>query len=379
MSTCPVPHRRSRRPLRPFRLAGVAQLRGRWGTGRSRRSSARLQQCRCTNRSPVVPADDGRIVPTGFAALDAILGPGGLPRTASVAMHGDASSGKTTLALRLAAEAQAGGSIVAYLDLARAFDPVEAVARGVRLEWLVVLTPETPDEGLSIAGALLQGRAVDVLLIDLPASLRVRPPESRAVRRPPGRTRRPPVGRPGSRSGCIGWPRSRVGRAACSSCWSRRTCRTPSCRRSARPRACSLNLPVGRGSASAATSSASGRRWWSPATISGRRGGAQTSGSSTPTAGQRDACLTRDVLLRDRSPAGDPRSRDAAAAVLSFDAPDHSPRMRPHATSPPPLAAPPPPSRPAAPDLRLVDDGRLPERPRRPRRAAVDGRRRSST
>ena len=79
-------------------------------------------------------ADDGRVVPTGFAALDAILGPGGIPRLASVAFRGDHSSGKTTLALRLAAEAQAGGAIVAYLDLARSFDPVEAVARGVRLE-----------------------------------------------------------------------------------------------------------------------------------------------------------------------------------------------------------------------------------------------------
>src|SRR6185437_8570963 len=116
--------------------------------------------------------DDGRIVSTGFVALDAILGPGGLPRLASVSMYGDASSGKTTLALRLAAEAQAGGAIVAYLDLARSFDPIEAVARGVRLEWLVVLTPESLDEGLSIAGALLQGRAVDLLLIDLPTALR---------------------------------------------------------------------------------------------------------------------------------------------------------------------------------------------------------------
>ena len=94
---------------------------------------------------PAPPAADadGRVVPTGFAALDAILGMGGLPRTATVALRGDASSGKTTVALRLAAEAQASGAIVAWLDLARAFDPVEAVARGVRPEWLVVLTPAT--------------------------------------------------------------------------------------------------------------------------------------------------------------------------------------------------------------------------------------------
>ena len=72
------------------------------------------------------PSD--RVVPTGFAALDAILGPGGLPRSASVAIRGDGSSGRTTLVLRLAAEAQATGAIVAWVDLTRSFDPVEAVA-----------------------------------------------------------------------------------------------------------------------------------------------------------------------------------------------------------------------------------------------------------
>jgi RecA/RadA recombinase len=114
------------------------------------------------------PDPDDRIIPTGFAALDAILGPGGLPRSASVAIRGDGSSGRTTLVLRLAAEAQATGSIVAWLDLSRSFDPVEAVARGIRLEWLVVITPETLDEGLAIAGALLAGRSVDLLVLDLP-------------------------------------------------------------------------------------------------------------------------------------------------------------------------------------------------------------------
>ena len=178
-------------------------------------------------------ADDGRIVPTGFAALDAILGPGGVPRLASVAMHGDASSGKTTLALRLAAEAQAGGAIVAYLDLARAFDPVEAVARGVRLEWLVVLTPDTLDEGLRIAGALLQGRAVD---------------------HPAGRGHR------ASRIGSGVLPHSPVGRAACSSSWSRRACPRASPARWGNRSACAWSLPVGRGSVSGGTSWASRRR-----------------------------------------------------------------------------------------------------------------------
>jgi RecA/RadA recombinase len=118
---------------------------------------------------PLPAPDPGeRIVRTGFAALDAILGPGGLPRSASVAIRGDGSSGRTTLVLRLAAEAQATGAIVAWLDLARSLDPVEAVARGVRLEWLVVITPETLDEGLAIGGALLAGRSVDLLVLDLP-------------------------------------------------------------------------------------------------------------------------------------------------------------------------------------------------------------------
>lgn len=115
-----------------------------------------------------LPFPDDRVIRTGFAALDAILGPGGLPRSASVAIRGDGSSGRTTLALRVAAEAQAEGSVVAWLDLSRSFDPVEAVARGVRLEWLVVITPTSLDEGLSIAGSLLAGRSVDLLVLDLP-------------------------------------------------------------------------------------------------------------------------------------------------------------------------------------------------------------------
>src|SRR6185369_97557 len=117
------------------------------------------------------PADPARIFSTGFAELDAILGPGGVPRGMGVSMRGDASSGRTTLALRLAAETQAAGGIVAWLDLAAALDPVEAVARGIQPEWLVVLTPADPEEGLAIAGSLLAGRAVDLLVIDLPARL----------------------------------------------------------------------------------------------------------------------------------------------------------------------------------------------------------------
>jgi len=123
-----------------------------------------------TRTRPGVPAADldGRVVSTGFAALDAVLGTGGLPRSATVALRGDASSGKTTVALRVAAEAQAGGAIVAWLDLARAFDPVEAVARGISPEWLVVLTPADLGEALALAGSMLAARTVDLLVLDLP-------------------------------------------------------------------------------------------------------------------------------------------------------------------------------------------------------------------
>jgi len=114
------------------------------------------------------------VISTGFPALDAILGPSGLPPEASVVVRGGPSSGKTTLALRCIAEAQASGDIVAWLDLTRAFDPVEAVGRGVDLRWLLVIRPADAQEGLSLAGSLLSGRCVDLLVVDLPARLRVR-------------------------------------------------------------------------------------------------------------------------------------------------------------------------------------------------------------
>ena len=156
--------------------AALAGLQARWGAAAPRvlgalalapaPSEADDDGATPTPTPAAVP--DDRVIHTGFAALDAILGPGGLPRSASVAIRGDGSSGRTTLALRIAAEAQVAGSVVAWIDLSRTFDPVEAVSRGVRLEWLVVITPQSLDEGLSIAGSLLAGRSVDLLVLDLP-------------------------------------------------------------------------------------------------------------------------------------------------------------------------------------------------------------------
>src|SRR3989304_2689611 len=96
--------------------------------------------------------------PTTGPRPAALPGRGGLPRRAAASFRGDASSGKTTLALRCVATAQAAGGIVAWLDLGRAFDPLEAAARGVDLRWLVVLRPSDPEEGLRLAGALVSGR-----------------------------------------------------------------------------------------------------------------------------------------------------------------------------------------------------------------------------
>jgi recombination protein RecA len=120
------------------------------------------------------PALDPEVISTGFPELDAILRPRGLPREVSAAIRGDLSSGKTTLALRCVAEAQADGAIAAYLDLGRTFDPREAVARGVDLRWLLLVRPTSVREGLALAGALLAGRSVDLLLVDLPSRVGVR-------------------------------------------------------------------------------------------------------------------------------------------------------------------------------------------------------------
>ena len=112
------------------------------------------------------------IVPTGFARLDTLLGTGGLPRGVSASFRGARSSGKTALALHCLAQAQARGGIVAFLDLCRIFDPLEAVARGVDLRWLLVLRPQGVDEGWALSAALVAGRQIDLLVVDLPARLR---------------------------------------------------------------------------------------------------------------------------------------------------------------------------------------------------------------
>jgi RecA/RadA recombinase len=166
----------------PSVQAALASLRERWGGAAPRpgveiegslavapRPSPATERGELENMPGSLPVASDRAIPTGFAALDAILGLGGLPRAATTAIHGQGTSGKTTLALQAVAQAQAAGGIVAYLDLARSLDPVEAVTRGVQLQWLVVLTPDSTEQALAMAATLLQDRTVDLLLLDLPA------------------------------------------------------------------------------------------------------------------------------------------------------------------------------------------------------------------
>lgn len=123
--------------------------------------------------APVVPAD-GSALASGLPELDALLGPGGLPRASAAALLGAGSSGKTTLALHWLAQAQSQGAIVAYLDLGRSFDPLEAASRGVDLRWLLVLRPAEAEEGFALAAALLGGHAVELMVVDLPDRLPIR-------------------------------------------------------------------------------------------------------------------------------------------------------------------------------------------------------------
>ncbi|HET7028644.1 MAG TPA: hypothetical protein VFI28_13200 [Candidatus Limnocylindrales bacterium] len=164
----------------------LATLRSRWGAAAPRRVGGDLRpnEAEIDGALAMVPLPEGEsgeaaqprrdVVSTGFPALDAILGPGGVPLGGTVAVRGVSSSGATTLALRLVAEAQAAGSLTAWVDLGRALDPVEAVARGIRLDGLVVLVPDTLDEALGMAGTLLQGRAVDLVVLDLGPGVRSR-------------------------------------------------------------------------------------------------------------------------------------------------------------------------------------------------------------
>ena len=110
-------------------------------------------------------------VPTGSLALDIALGIGGVPRGRIVEIYGPESSGKTTLALHILAEAQKLGGEVAFIDAEHALDPGYAKALGVDIDSMLISQPDTGEQGLEICEALVRSGAIDVVVVDSVAAL----------------------------------------------------------------------------------------------------------------------------------------------------------------------------------------------------------------
>ena len=110
-------------------------------------------------------------IPTGALSLDLALGIGGVPRGRIVEIYGPESSGKTTLALHIVAEAQRNGGIAAFIDAEHAMDPVYAGALGVDVDELLISQPDTGEQALEIADMLIRSGALDVVVIDSVAAL----------------------------------------------------------------------------------------------------------------------------------------------------------------------------------------------------------------
>ena len=110
-------------------------------------------------------------IPTGSLALDAALGIGGVPKGRIIEIYGPESSGKTTLALHILAEAQKRGGELAFVDAEHALDPVYAAALGVDTDNLLVSQPDTGEQALEITDALVRSGAVDAVVVDSVAAL----------------------------------------------------------------------------------------------------------------------------------------------------------------------------------------------------------------
>lgn len=114
---------------------------------------------------------DVDVIPTGSMTLDMALGVGGVPRGRVVEIYGPEASGKTTVALHIVAEAQKKGGEAAFVDAEHALDPVYAKNLGVDIDNLIVAQPDTGEQGLEIAEALVRSGAIDVVVIDSVAAL----------------------------------------------------------------------------------------------------------------------------------------------------------------------------------------------------------------
>ena len=119
-------------------------------------------------------SDQVRQIPsisTGALSIDLALGIGGVPRGRVIEIYGPESSGKTTLSLHIAAEAQKAGGVAAFIDAEHALDPIYASALGVDIDELLVSQPDTGEQALEIANKLIDSEGVDVVVIDSVAAL----------------------------------------------------------------------------------------------------------------------------------------------------------------------------------------------------------------
>jgi recombination protein RecA len=110
-------------------------------------------------------------IPTGSLALDLALGVGGIPRGRIAEIFGPEASGKTTLAQHVIAEAQKAGGVAAYIDVEHALDPAYAARCGINIDDLLISQPDTGEEALEIAEALVRSGAVEVIVVDSVAAL----------------------------------------------------------------------------------------------------------------------------------------------------------------------------------------------------------------
>ena len=111
------------------------------------------------------------VISTGVLALDLAVGVGGFPRGRIIEIYGPESSGKTTVALHAAAEAQRNGGVVAFIDAEHALDPVYAKKLGVDINSLLISQPDNGEQGLEITEALVRSGAVDLIVVDSVAAL----------------------------------------------------------------------------------------------------------------------------------------------------------------------------------------------------------------
>lgn len=111
------------------------------------------------------------VIPTGALSLDIALGIGGVPRGRIIEIYGPESSGKTTVALHVIAEAQKTGGVAAFIDAEHALDPVYAKALGVNTDDLLIAQPDTGEQALEICEALVRSGALDIIVIDSVAAL----------------------------------------------------------------------------------------------------------------------------------------------------------------------------------------------------------------